>query len=401
MTRVKLTSALVKDATCPDLQTKADYFDLDCRGLMLEVRKSGGKTYYLRYQDERGRTRQYKLAKADDVSLAQARQLTQKARTQIALGQDPLQVRAEKRDVPTFGAFVENSYLPYVQTYKRSWRADVSLLKNHLLPRFGRVYMDEIKPEAVLKLLLERRQEKAAAGSINRLLVLLRFIFNLAIKWEVPGVKNNPARSIPTLQENNKIERYLSMDEAQALYEQVCQSESTMLKFIVPMLILTGARKREVLDAKWEDFDMTRRMWRIPISKSGKARHVPLAEGALHVLASVPRFEGCAWAFPNPATRRPFVTIFESWNTARQRAGLPDVRMHDLRHSFASILINQGRTLYEVQHILGHAQVKTTQRYAHLSANTLLDAAGAATKMLQGVMLPQDMEQPFAQKIIR
>lgn len=393
MTRVKLTPILVKEAACPELQTKRDYFDLDCRGLMLEVRKSGGKTYYLRYQDERGRTRQYKLASADDVSLAQARQLIQKARTQIALGRDPLQVRAEKREVPTFAEFVEDAYLPYVQTYKRSWRADVSLLKNHLLPRFGRMYMDEIKREAVLKLLLERRQSKAAAGSINRLLVLLRFIFNLAIKWEVAGVKSNPAKSIPTLEENNKIERYLTMEEAQALYAQVCHSESTMLKFIVPMLILTGARKREVLDSKWEDFDLVRRVWRIPISKSGKARHVPLAEGAMHVLSSVPRFEGCVWAFPNPTTRKPFVTIYESWNTARQRAGLPDVRMHDLRHSFASILINQGRTLYEVQHILGHAQMKTTQRYAHLSANTLLDAAGAASKMLRGVMLPQDVQK--------
>jgi integrase len=162
-----------------------------------------------------------------------------------------------------------------------------------------------------------------------------------------------------------------------------------MLRHIVPMLILTGARKREVLDAKWEDFDVNRRIWRIPMSKSGKARHVPLSDGALHILSTTPRDVTSAWAFANPDTGKPYVSIFYAWNTARQSVGLADVRVHDLRHSHASFLVNAGRTLYEVQHILGHTQVKTTQRYAHLSHDTLLDAANAATRALGGVMLPR------------
>ena len=174
----------------------------------------------------------------------------------------------------------------------------------------------------------------------------------------------------------------------------VCKSENTMLKYIVPMLILTGARKREVLDAKWEDFDLGRRAWRIPISKSGKARHVPLSDGALALLATMPRNMDCKWAFANPETGKPFVSVFCAWNTARKSAGLSDVRMHDLRHSFASLLINSGRTLYEVQHILGHTQVKTTQRYAHLSQDTLLAAANAASVAVGAVMLPPVMMVP-------
>jgi site-specific recombinase XerD len=101
----------------------------------------------------------------------------------------------------------------------------------------------------------------------------------------------------------------------------------------------------------------------------------------------VPRLSDCAWVFANPATRKPFVSIFYAWNTARTRAGLADVRIHDLRHSFASLLVNSGRTLYEVQHLLGHTQIKTTQRYAHLSQETLLEAANAATKAVGTVML--------------
>ena len=152
------------------------------------------------------------------------------------------------------------------------------------------------------------------------------------------------------------------------------------------MLILTGARKREVLDARWADFDIERRIWRIPMSKSGKARHVPLSDGALAVLKSLPVLPGVSWAFANPRTGRPYVSIFFAWDTARRKAGLGEVRVHDLRHSFASLLINSGRTLYEVQQILGHTQIKTTQRYAHLSQETLLDAANAASRAVGDVM---------------
>jgi integrase len=176
---------------------------------------------------------------------------------------------------------------------------------------------------------------------------------------------------VPLFEENNKKERYLSKEEAGRLYAELHNSLNRMLVFIVPMLILTGARKREVLDASWEDFDVDKQIWRIPISKSGKARHVPLSQGALQILATVPKLDNCRFVFANPDTAKPFVSIYYSWHTARTNAGMPDVRMHDLRHSFASFLINSGRSLYEVQKLLGHTQVRTTQRYAHLSQETL------------------------------
>jgi len=102
------------------------------------------------------------------------------------------------------------------------------------------------------------------------------------------------------------------------------------------------------------------------------------------------------WAFANPNTGKPYVSVYYAWNTARKSAGLSDVQMHDLRHSFANLLINSGRTLYEVQHILGHTQVKTTQRYAHLSQDTLLAAANAATLAVGAVMLPMVSASPAA-----
>jgi integrase len=396
MTQISLTQAFVNTAVCPNGQTKQEITDKACKGLVLEVRQSGGKTYYLRYTNYRGKQRQYRVGNATVLTLSQARSKSKLALNQAALGQDPCEEKELTKQVPTFAQFIAEQYMPYVKSYKRSWDTDVSLLKNHLLPRFGKRYLDEITRQDIQKMHAERKASGAAPGSANRLLIMMRFIFNLALKWELPGIKANPCKGVPLMEENNQMERYLSVEEAQRLYEAVCKSENAMLKFIVPMLILTGARKREVLDAKWTDFDMARRAWRIPITKSGKARHVPLSDGALALLAAMPQKPGCVWAFANPETCKPYVSIFYAWNTARKSVGLSDVRMHDLRHSFASLLINSGRTLYEVQHILGHSQVKTTQRYAHLSQDTLLAAANSATLALGTAMMPPVMMAPVS-----
>ncbi len=227
---------------------------------------------------------------------------------------------------------------------------------------------------------IDVRAKGYALGTCNRCLILLRYAMNLAVRWEIPGVTANPTKDVPLFEDPNKKERYLSQEEAQRLYVAVRQSDNPMLQFIVPMLILTGARKREVLDSKWEDFDLARRQWRIPVTKTGKPRHVPLSDGVLRLLAAVPHYDDCPWVFANPKTRKPYVSFFSSWDTARKQAGLADVRIHDLRHSFASFLVNAGRSLYEVQKILGHTQVKTTQRYAHLSQDTLIDAANEVSK---------------------
>lgn len=388
MATLILTQKIVDNLSCEEGSKKLTVFDKGCKNFVLEVSNTGRKSYYFRYQDSRGVTRQPKLSDANSITLKQARSLADNLRMKLLMGEDPLEQKAALKKVPTFADFINEQYLPYVKTYKASWATDVSLLNNHLLPRFAKRYMDEISRQDIVKMHNERKASGAAAGSANRLLIMMRYIFNLAVRWEVAGIKANPCAGVPLLEENNKMERYLSVDEAQRLYQSVCKSDNLMLQHIVSMLILTGARKREVLDAKWQDFDIERSTWRIPVTKSGKARHVPLSDGALAVLSSLPINRHSAFVFANPATNKPYVSVYYSWNTARHQAGLSDVRMHDLRHSFASLLINSGRTLYEVQHILGHTQVKTTQRYAHLSQDTLLDAANAATRAVGAVMLP-------------
>lgn len=198
------------------------------------------------------------------------------------------------------------------------------------------------------------------------------------MEWEVEGVTRNPTAGVPLLTENNNRERYLKDDEALRLFEALEASPNPLLPFIIAMLLLTGARKREVMNARWSDLDLEQCRWRIEFNKTGKTRYVPLSEGMMTLLHKVPRTAGNDYLFPNPKTGEPFVAITHSWNSARRRAGLADLRIHDLRHSFASYVINAGHSLYEVQKLLGHTQVKTTQRYAHLTHETLLTAADKA-----------------------
>lgn len=383
MSKIPLTADFVKETVCPKERVKWDIFDTNCKGLMLEVRQSGGKTYYLRYTDQRGRIRQMKLADAQDITLSQARTLADKARAKIAMGEDPLAKKQADRLVPTFAEFIEQRYMPFVKGYKKAANSDDSYLRNQILPVLGKKYLDEICKKDIIDFHHGLKAKGYKPGTCNRSLVLIRYAFNLAIRWEIPGIKANPSKDVPLFDDHDgKRDRFLSQEETQRMFEAVQKSSNPMLQFIISMLILTGARKREVLDCRWEDFDLERRQWRIPITKTGRPRFVPLSNGVLALLANVPHDENCPWVFANPKTKKPYQSIFITWNRARKQAGLSDVRIHDLRHSFASFLVNAGRSLYEVQRILGHTQIKTTQRYAHLSQDTLLDAANAAFQMV-------------------
>ena len=180
----------------------------------------------------------------------------------------------------------------------------------------------------------------------------------MAIKWQIPGITFNPAAGVKLFEANNARERFLTAEETQRLLEAVKKSKNTQLKYIVPLLLLLGCRKWELLDARWEEFDLSRRTWKISMSKSGKSRHVPLSLAAMDIIQKLPRFEGCPYLIPNPDTLKPHVQIHRAWNNARIAAGLPGLRMHDLRHSMASNMVNSGRSIYEVAKVLGHSQLR-------------------------------------------
>jgi integrase len=374
---VNLSAEFVRNVACPDGKSKENFYDTNITGFILEVRASGGMTYALRYKDAHGRQIQHKIGDAQSISFDKAKNAAKVLRSKVVLGEDPSAEKRTKRMVPTFADFCQDHFLPFIQKDKRSWGSDDSMLRNHLLPHFGNSHLDKISQQAIIDFHHGMKAKGYALGTANRVLVLLKYMFNLAIKWEIPGVKVNPAAGVK-LYEANARERFLTAKETQRLFAQLDKSRNTQLKYIVPLLLLLGCRKRELLDSRWEEFDLDRRSWRIPMTKSGKARRVPLPKAAVEILNQLPRWPNCPYVIPNPDSHLPFVQMHKAWDNARKAAGLPEVRIHDLRHSMASNMVNSGRSLYEVAKVLGHSQLKTTQRYAHLSQETLLAAVDAA-----------------------
>ena len=385
MALLKLTPTLVRQAKCPSDKGKLDLTDSVSKGLLLELRKSGGKTYYLRYTDTYGTQRQYRIGNAELLSLAEARKTALAVRKELALGRNPSEEKKMARMAPTLCHFTIEFYVPFIKTYKRSWKSDISYLNNHLLPDLGDKPLNEITKTDILVLHRKMNENGYAPGTSNRCLILLRYIFNLAIKWEIPGVINNPARAVDLFENRDARETYLTQDQVRILFVALKQSENPALANIIQMLLLTGCRKREVLDAKWKNFNFERKQWVIPVTKNGKPRHIPLSDDVMRFLESLHRIDDCEWVFPNEKTGKPYVSIFKSWDTARKLAGLSEVRIHDLRHSYASFLVNAGRSIYEVQKLLGHTQIRTTQRYAHLSQETLLEATNVASSAIGDV----------------
>ena len=385
-----LCDEYVMKLVCPIGRSHLEVFDGVLKGFYLDVLASGRKSFRLRYRFK-NKLRITTIGCSSFLTTDEARHLATQIIRSAKAGNDP-NIETQHYQGPTVQEFFVEKYLPYVKSYKRSWDTDESMIRNHLVTKLGGKRMSAISPPDVAVFVELMKSANYAPGTCNRALVLLRYGFELALRWKVPGIESNPVKEIKNLKDDNKIERFLTQDQTVSLLAAVRQSESEMLQHIVLFLIYTGARKREVLDAKWQDIDWSQKSWRIPKTKSGKIRHVPLSSGALELLESL---KGAVLAqgadakayldtskpiFANPKTGEPYVSFFYSWNSARIRAGLPDLRVHDLRHSFASFLVNAGRSLYEVQELLGHADIRTTSRYAHLSRERLFAAVEAVPR---------------------
>ncbi len=382
MPKVLITRTFAEAAACPPGRAKVDYFDTDQRGFMLEVRQTGGKTFYQRYTDARGRERQFKLGPADVLTIDKARRKARLVLAQALVGTDPQQQRRELRETPTVKEFVRDRYLPHVKSYKRSWCTDETVLRLHILPMLGPRPVDHIKTEDISALLQMMRDKGYASGTTNRVLILLRYIYNLGRKWRIPGMTENPTLGLSTAPDVQR-DRFLTAEETQRLIASVENDENQTAARAIMLLLLTGGRRNEITQAKWEYVNWDRRTLLVPMSKSGKPRAIALNAQAIALLRALPRTDN-PYIFPSPVNGKPSASLFFPWDRIRKRAGLMDVRLHDLRHSYASFLVNQGVSLYVVQGLLGHAHSRTTQRYAHLAHETLLDAAERVGDVVSG-----------------
>lgn len=377
MPKAHLTQAFVANAGCEVGKKKTDWYDTHIPGFILERRVSGKGTYYLRYNDVIGRQRQHKIGGVDDVTCAAARKKAQELRSEVVMGGDPGAKKALAKSIPTYGELAQK-HLAFAKLHLKSYNDLESCMRIHIIPRWGNIRLTDITSQSVGQWLNEKRVGGLAPASVEKMRVILGRSFVLGASWDIPGTERNPTRGIPRKPLNNGRERFLTPEETARLKAAVAASQNPQLQHIVGLLLLTGARLRELLEARWENVDVQRRSWFIPTSKTGKPRHVPLSTPALAIIDQLPRFKDCPWLVPNPETRLPFVSIKDGWQRAIREARLPGLRLHDLRHSAASFMVNSGVDLFAVGKVLGHASYQSTQRYSHLANDTLLKAVEAA-----------------------
>jgi len=308
MPKIKLEAAIIPTLYCPPGKPNEKYFDTQVTGFIVEMRPNGAGTYALRYKDSYNRQRQFKIAAVGDITFAEAKKEAIRIRSRVVVGKNPQEERQANRRIITVQELSER-YLEYVRTYKRSHDIDERYLRIHVNPKWGKHHLNQLDQTEILEWLNAKVASGYKQATVNRWQVILGHMMRMAKRWGLPGAEANPLEGVKQKDPENRIERFLTADETQRLRVAVEESPNFMLRYIVALLLLTGCRKRELLDAKWDEFSIERKTWRIPTTKTGKPRHVPLSQDAIAVLKSIPKLDNCPYVVPNPETLKPFTSV--------------------------------------------------------------------------------------------
>ena len=279
----------------------------------------------------------------------------------------------------TFGEFFYDKYYPFSQSTKRRSKLDWYIYKKHFEIPFGKKILSEICGENIDVWMTEQIGAQYKPSTVNKHVGLLNRIFNVALEWEY--IKTNPVSKaiIKKLPTGDHVQRFLAPTEIRDLLDACNRSSHPYLYHFIKLLLLTGARSSEMRLCKWRDLDMVSSELFIGLSKNGRSRRIILSEAALNEFSVIKLksndlglpINGDNWVFINPKTNRPYTSMHLAFNRARATIGFYSVRIHDLRHTYASLLINNGASIYEVKQLLGHHHISMTERYAHLFPNTL------------------------------
>ena len=382
---IHLSQSMISELTSQG-KRRIEYCDEDLAGLFLEVRETGQSTWYYRYKDVNAHTQTKKLGRSTDISLAEARSQAKALRAEVALGANPRAEEKARKLVITFDTLFTEHYLPYVKPRKRSWDRDEELYRLRIKDVFGSKRLNQITRLQIQTFHSGLITEGLKAATANHHIKLIRHMLNLACEWQMLEI--NPASRIHMFEEDNQQERYMNDVQLGNLLEVLRTDSARSVCLITMFLLATGCRLGEVLSATWPQVDKDKRVFRVSASnsKSKRMRPVPLNDTAIEVLNQLDTEGVYEHLFINKKTKKPYVNIAKVWDKLRTKAGLPKLRLHDLRHQAASHLINSGSSLYIVQQILGHSDPSVTQRYAHLSMKSLNDASDNASAIIKGAM---------------
>lgn len=277
--------------------------------------------------------------------------------------------------------FFDGHFYPYAEATRRRPYIVKCIYNKHVRSSLGSMRLSELTSQVLDEWVRTHIKRRYKPGTINKHIFLVNRILNVAQNWGMidhNAYKNCVIKRLPL---GDYRQRFLSEGELHALLDACRREQHPFLYLFAKLLILTGARSSEARLARWRDFDFQSRIWTVPVSKNGRSRRIVLSSVAVDVLGEIKVQAERLYLphtvndhiFINPKFRKPYETFHLAWDRARRRVGLNDVRMHDLRHTYASLLINKGASIYEVQRLLGHHHVSMTERYAHLMPNTLAE----------------------------
>ncbi len=358
------------------------YFDKDIHNFILEHRPSGEIVWLYRYKIYNEKYKFYRLSEKKRVDAVEARKLAYIAEMMVNSGKDPKTggELSTKRSIE-FKVFVERSYLPFTKFRKRSWQHDVFMLHKYIYPHLGSCNVHEITHYQLEKWQKTLNENGLSFSSCNRIMALVRVIFSTLVRFGIIDRVCNPCEKVRSFRTPPARERFLTQKEASMVLKYLDQSSLEKGAAFIKLLLFTGARKSEILKARWQDINFSKKMLVIPVSKSGKTRHIALSYEAISVLKNIPKTHP-KWVFPNKNGVGAMACPYYLWEKVKRDCNLTGVRLHDLRHSYASFMVNNGCSLYEVQKVLGHSDPKMTQRYAHLEASTILNAVNKTSRFI-------------------
>jgi len=378
----KLTKRIV-DAIAPQ-PTEFFIWDESIPGFGLRVMPSGRKSFVVQYRAGR-RPRRMSLGPSTVLTCDQARTRAITIIAAVKNGEDPAADRAAKRNAATVSDLAERFDKEHIAVRLKASTAKEyrGNLRRFILLALGRLAVPEITRADVAKFHHDLRHIPYQA---NRCLEVVSKMFVLAEMWGLRPDGSNPRKHIRKYPEEKR-ERFLSAAELRRIGEVLREMESERVELssailAARLLILTGCRLGEIMTLKWDYIDFQERALRLPDSKTGK-KIVHLGAPAVEYLQDDQRIDGNPWVIPGTLTGKPLSDLQPFWQRARARAGVKDVRIHDLRHTFASTAVASGQGLPMVGKLLGHTQVQTTARYAHLAADPVKSAADAVATSLR------------------